>query len=303
MPSVNLMVSDTIKIPMNNTMKRLEMLLKGHPKMSEDTMIRFRKVRTLSISLAARTFFFLQRSNAQRWEDSIVDKLYPMKGKRMNVVEKNSSADVIIQARTVVSSARKGPLAKTKRRRKGTFSKFYSKPNERSLRLIRKRKKEALRGEQEKCKVSGAEEDGEEKKEEEEQEKMIERQRLLEMSGLNQVTVSISSSNTTSTELEPGEEISTNIGMDLLGGDLDALEDLQISEADIDLLEEEEEDDSELLLKETYKGSNVMVSQVVGKCQNDMNSDSHLRFRLKNGVANVNGETFLIREATCVLKR
>ena len=123
------------------------------------------------------------------------------------------------------------------------------------------------------------------------------------MSGLNQVTVSISSSNTTSTELEPGEEISTNIGMDLLGGDLDALEDLQISEADIDLLEEEEEDDSELLLKETYKGSNVMVSQVVGKCQNVMNDDSHLKFRLKNGVANVNGESFLIREATCILKR
>ena len=125
-------------------------------------MIRFRKVRTLSISLAARTFFFLQRSNAQRWEDSIVDKLYPMKGKRMNVVEKNSSADVIIQARSVVSSARKGPLAKTKRRRKGTFSKFYSKPNERSLRLIRKRKKEAFKEEQEKYKVSGTEEDGEE---------------------------------------------------------------------------------------------------------------------------------------------
>ena len=53
MSSVNLMVSDTIKIPMNNTMKRLEMLLKGHPKMSEDTMTRFRKVRTLSISLSA----------------------------------------------------------------------------------------------------------------------------------------------------------------------------------------------------------------------------------------------------------
>ena len=233
-----------------------------------------------------------------------MDKLYPMKGERMDVVEKNSSADVIIQARSVVSSARKGPLAKTKRRRKGTFSKFYSKPNERSLRLIRKRKKEALKEEQEKYNVSGTkEEEEEEKKQEEEQEKTIERQRLLEMSGLNQVTVSISSSNTTSTELEPGEEISTNIGMDLLGGDLDALEDLQISEADIDLLEEEEEDNSELLLKETYKGSNVMVSQVVGKCQNDMNSDSHLRFRLKNGVANVNGETFLIREATCVLKR
>jgi hypothetical protein len=227
-----------------------------------------------------------------------------MKGERMDVVEKNSSADVIIQARSVVSSARKGPLAKTKRRRKGTFSKFYSKPNERSLRLIRKRKKEALKEEQEKHKVSGTkDEEEEEKKQKEEQEKTMERQRLLEMSGLNQVTVSISSSNTTSTELEPGEEISTNIGMYLLGGDLDALEDLQISEADIDLLEEEEEDDSELLLKETYKGSNVMVSQVVGKCQNVMNDDSHLKFRLKNGVANVNGETFLIREATCILKR
>ena len=46
------MVSDTIKIPMNNTMKRLEMLLKGHPKMSEDTMTRFRKVRRNSLDLS-----------------------------------------------------------------------------------------------------------------------------------------------------------------------------------------------------------------------------------------------------------
>ena len=129
----------------------------------------------------------------------------------------------------------------------------------------------------------------------------MERQRLLEMSGLNQVTVSISSSNTTSTELEPGEEISTNIGMYLLGGDLDALEDLKSRR--LILIYWKRRKRTIVLLLKAHKGSNVMVSQVVGKCQNVMNDDSHLKFRLKNGVANVNGESFLIHEATCILKR
>ena len=228
----------------------------------------------------------------------MVDKVYPMK-ERMDIVENNDSTDVTIEARSVIASSRKLPIAKTKRRRRGTFSKFYSKPNERSLRLIRKRKQEALKEEQENFSLS----ESKEKEKKNEEEKTIERQRLLEMSGLSQVTVSISTSNATSADLEPGEEISTNIGMDLLGGDMDALADLQISDADIDLLEEEEEDDSELFLKEMYEGSNVMITQVIGKCQNTTGNDSCLTFRLKNGVANVNGQTFLIGESTCILNR
>ena len=117
---------------------------------------------------------------------------------------------------------------------------------------------------------------------------------------MNQVNVSIS--NTTKAELEPGEEISTNIGLDVLGTDLEALEGLQISEADMDILEEEE-DEYELLLKEKYEGNNVIVAQVKGKCENGAIDDSNLVFRLKSGILRITGETYLMNEGLCTFMR
>jgi len=225
---------------------------------------------------------------------------------QMDVVENEDNDDKSKKSEYLVSSARrKRPVVRTKRRkRKGTFSK-YSKLSERSLLLIRKRKQEAMKEEDEEEKEEENDdekvEDEPEKTEQDEQRIAIERQRLLETSGLNQVNVSIS--NTTKAELEPGEEISTNIGLDVLGTDLEALADLQISEADMDILEEEEEDEYELLLKEKYEGNNVIVAQVKGKCENGAIDDSNLVFRLKSGILRITGETYLMNEGLCTFMR
>ncbi len=261
----------------------------------------------------------------QMWEDKLVDKIYPMQEK-MDIMKDTCVEEPVTGGVDVIESVRKRPVAKTNRRkRRGTFSK-YAKPSARSMHLIRKRKHEARKQEE----IEIAEVPSRQQDIRTEQtmttstnvELQKERQQLFETSGLNEVastdvvvstkkisdtTTNMSKNNTTTTGID-GLQTSTGIGLsDMMGLDLD-LDNLEISEDDMQMLEEtddeeDEVDEMELLMKEEYKGSNKMWCQILGKCQNAANNDTRILFRLKHGVAKINGNDYVFDAGTCILER